>query len=123
MPQSVPSRRLAVIERIAAGLPRAAAAERDFARHYYRGVGEQDLAERAAKDLGAAAALHRRLGLNRRSRDTFVRVFNPDAKRDGFESAHTLVAVVTDDMPFLVDSIGMVFAAAEIGRASCRERV
>ncbi len=114
MPQSVPSRRLAVIERIAAALPRAAAADREFARHYYRGVGEQDLAEREAKDLGAAATMHRKFGLKRRSRETLVRVFNADPKRAGFDPPHTLVAIVTDDMPFLVDSIGMVFAAAGI---------
>jgi len=36
-----------------------------------------------------------------------VRVFNPAARADGFESAHTLVLTVTDDMPFLVDSVTM----------------
>ena len=113
MPQSVPSRRLAVIERIAASVPRGIA-ERDFARHYYRGVGEQDLAERHASDLAEATMLHRRLGAARKSRETIVRVFNPSKDRDGFESTHTLVAIVTDDMPFLVDSIGMVFAAAGV---------
>lgn len=113
MPQSVPSRRLAVIKRIAAALPRGSA-DREFAHDYYRGVGEQDLAERQPEGLAAAAALHRRIGATRKSRETVVRVFNPSKERDGFESAHTLVAIVTDDMPFLVDSIGMVFAAAGI---------
>jgi len=113
MPQSVPSRRLAVIERIAAALPRGSE-EREFTRHYYRGVGEQDLAERQARDLARAAALHRTLGAVRKSRAPVVKVFNASLDRDGFESTHTLVAIVTDDMPFLVDSIGMVFAAAGI---------
>ena len=43
-----------------------------------------------------------------------MRVFNPDPERDGFDSPHTLVMLVTDDMPFLVDSIGIVFSQAEI---------
>src|SRR4029077_16109294 len=33
---------------------------------------------------------------------------------DGFESAHTLVLTVTDDMPFLVDSLSMAFSRAEL---------
>ena len=41
-------------------------------------------------------------------------MFNPESERDGFQSAHTLVMVVTDDMPFLVDSLGIVFGQAEI---------
>ena len=31
---------------------------------------------------------------------------------DGFECPHTLVLAVTDDMPFLVDSLGMAFGRA-----------
>ncbi len=37
-----------------------------------------------------------------------MRVFNPDQARDGFGSSHTVIMVVTDDMPFLVDSLNMV---------------
>ena len=33
---------------------------------------------------------------------------------DGFEIAHTLVLSVTDDMPFLVDSLSMAFSRAEL---------
>jgi glutamate dehydrogenase len=32
-----------------------------------------------------------------------VRVFNPAAAEHGFESRHTIVQIVNDDMPFLVD--------------------
>ncbi|GAP67384.1 NAD-specific glutamate dehydrogenase [Mizugakiibacter sediminis] len=41
-----------------------------------------------------------------------VRVFNPERSRNGWECARTVVQVATDDMPFLVDSIGMALAAA-----------
>ena len=34
-----------------------------------------------------------------------VRVSNPTRAVDGWESRHTVVQVVTDDMPFLVDSV------------------
>ncbi|MDX2082694.1 MAG: NAD-glutamate dehydrogenase [Rickettsiales bacterium] len=34
-----------------------------------------------------------------------VRIYNPSATIDGFESANTFLEIVSDDMPFLVDSI------------------
>ena len=34
-----------------------------------------------------------------------VRVVNPSAEEDGWDSRHTFVQAVTDDMPFLVDSV------------------
>ncbi len=113
MTSHVPRRRLALIERIVRAAPRDAA-RRDFVRQYYRGVGEQDLAAHSPADLAAIAALHLRIGQRRRSSQPLVTALNPEPARDGFDSAHTLVAIVTDDMPFLVDSVNMVFAAAGI---------
>jgi hypothetical protein len=37
-----------------------------------------------------------------------IRVCNPAPRDDGWNSPHTIVQVVTDDMPFLVDSTSMV---------------
>src|SRR3546814_8255861 len=34
-----------------------------------------------------------------------VRLFNPDMKQHGWESPHTVLQIVNDDMPFLVDSV------------------
>lgn len=34
-----------------------------------------------------------------------VRVFNPDTRKDGWKTTHTIIQIVNDDMPFLVDSI------------------
>ncbi len=33
------------------------------------------------------------------------RVFNPDLKKDGWQTPHTVIQIVNDDMPFIVDSI------------------
>ncbi|MBX3724737.1 MAG: NAD-glutamate dehydrogenase [Xanthomonadales bacterium] len=41
-----------------------------------------------------------------------VRVFNPERADSGWDCDHTVVQVVNDDMPFLVDSVGMALAAA-----------
>ncbi|HEY0766366.1 MAG TPA: NAD-glutamate dehydrogenase domain-containing protein, partial [Steroidobacteraceae bacterium] len=85
-----------------------------FLRAYFYGVAEEDLAERAPRHLANAALAHLALAARRAPGRSLVRVFNPDAEHDGFESAHTLVLTVTDDMPFLVDSLSMAFSRAEL---------
>ncbi len=74
----------------------------------YHGVSELDLVQRSPDDLAGAALAQFRLGRTRRAGRSQVRVFNPEPKKDGFTSSHTVIMVVTDDMPFLVDSLGMV---------------
>jgi glutamate dehydrogenase len=109
----IPAARLELIEKIAARarktrkrLPVDAA---QFIHAYYRGVSEEDLAERRIEDLAGAALAHLALGATRRRGKPLVHVFNPDPRRDGFTCSHTIVAVVTEDMPFLVDSLGIIF--------------
>ena len=36
-----------------------------------------------------------------------MRVYNPDFEQHGWQSPHTLIEIVTDDMPFIVDSATM----------------
>src|SRR3546814_6859664 len=40
-----------------------------------------------------------------------VRAYNPDPTKDGWESQHSVIEIINDDMPFLVDSV-----TAEISR-------
>ena len=42
-----------------------------------------------------------------------VRLFNPGREENGFESSHTVLQVMTDDMPFLVDSVTMAIASCD----------
>ncbi|TWI03751.1 glutamate dehydrogenase [Luteimonas cucumeris] len=44
-----------------------------------------------------------------------VRLFNPNLKQHGWESPHTVLQIVNDDMPFLVDSVTMSLAEQGIG--------
>ena len=116
---SIPPARVALIERIAQATPKGAKAQNSlqqrFIRSYFRGVGEEDLAERTPAVLAKAAMDHLAFGSERRpAGQSLVRVFNPDPQRDGFESPHTVVMLVTDDAPFLVDSVGIVFRRAEV---------
>jgi glutamate dehydrogenase len=115
MTDTVPRRRLALIGAISAaarGAPAPAGiAAQDWFGAYFRGVDEEDLASREATTLARAALAHLAFGLRRRPGEARVRVFNPQRARDGFDSPATFIAVVTDDMPFLVDSLGIALTA------------
>ncbi len=114
---SIPAARVALIERIARSANASGARQgltQRFLRAYYHGVGEEDLAARSARALAQAALAHLAFGTQRRSGRPLVRVFNPQAGSDGFDCPHTLVLTVTDDMPFLVDSLGMALARADL---------
>ena len=78
-----------------------------FVGQYYGRVAPADLAARAVHDLYGAAMSHLTLALDRAAGKPAVRVYSPDFEEHGFASAHTVVDVVTDDMPFLVDSVTM----------------
>ena len=119
--RSIPAARVALIGEIAAAARvRGDGRERNnlrqrFVQTYFRGVGEEDLAGRPPQLLARMAQAHLEMGSARRvSGQSRVRVFNPDPAGDGFESPHTLVMIVTDDMPFLVDSVSIVFSRAQL---------
>ena len=77
-----------------------------FVRQYYRWVSPDDLDERSALDVYGAALSHFNLARTRRPGTANVRVYNPDFETSGWQSARTAVEIVTDDMPFLIDSVG-----------------
>ena len=79
----------------------------EFLRLYYRGVDPEDLLRRSPEDVGAPAMAHRALGEERPQGRAKVRVFTPTLEEYGWDSGHTIVQVVTDDMPYLVDSVTM----------------
>jgi glutamate dehydrogenase len=114
---SIPAARVALIERItraATGVGGRRNLRQRFLRAYFHGVGEEDLAERTPRQLARAALAHLAFAARRPPGRSLVRVFNPEARGQGFESPHTLVLTVTDDMPFLVDSLSMAFARHEL---------
>ncbi len=78
-----------------------------FMRHYYRSVSPIDLVDRDALDLYGAALAHLRFGEHRAPAKAKVRVYNPQIEQHGWQSTHTSIEIVTDDMPFLVDSVTM----------------
>lgn len=78
-----------------------------FVRAYYANVAPDDLSDRSAADLYGAAITHRNLARVRSPGELKVHVYTPDLEEHGWESPHTVVETVVDDMPFLVDSVSM----------------
>jgi len=74
-------------------------------RRYYRHAAPDDLAQRDPIDVYGAAMSHFQLAAHRPQGTANVRVFTPQVDEQGWSCGHTVVEVVTDDMPFLVDSI------------------
>ncbi len=85
-----------------------------FARRLYERVADKDLATAPAEQRGAAAISLLAFARRRLPAIAKVRVFNPDLAHHGFESRHSIVQIVNDDMPFLVDSIAGEFNRREI---------
>jgi glutamate dehydrogenase len=86
----------------------AAAQMSNFVSAYFENTDPDELASRSAATLFAIASAHWRLLESPRAAHTArVRVFNPTLSEDGFVSDHTVVQIVNDNMPFLVDSVTM----------------
>jgi glutamate dehydrogenase len=79
----------------------------EYLRLYYRHVAPEDLLERDPVDISGAAMAHLQLGAERPQGRAKVRVFTPTLEKNGWDPGHSVVQVVTDDMPFLVDSVTM----------------
>jgi glutamate dehydrogenase len=87
----------------------------NFLEHYYREVPEEDADPRRLEHAYAAALAHLELGGRRARGETLVSVLSPDIDRDGWASDRSLLMFVTDDVPFLVDSVRMVLDRYELG--------
>jgi glutamate dehydrogenase len=106
----------AVCERLRTHLDGDEATEAEaFARQYYRWVPPDDLAERTPLDLYGAALSHFNHVRHRLPGEAKVRVYNPQFETDGWGSTHTAVEIVTDDMPFLIDSVSMELTRRSFG--------
>ncbi|MGQ0652199.1 MAG: NAD-glutamate dehydrogenase, partial [Betaproteobacteria bacterium] len=104
--------RIERLEQVLALVRKKAAAEsrlavESFVCAYYGQVDPEDLAEREPADLCGAALSHWNFARRRDPGSARVRAFNPGVPEHGWQSTHTIVEIVNDDMPFLVDTVTM----------------
>ncbi|MEU8589719.1 NAD-glutamate dehydrogenase [Streptomyces sp. NPDC048664] len=76
-----------------------------FLQRYYLHTAPEDLADRDPVDVFGAAFSHYRLAETRPQGTANVRVHTPTVEENGWTGSHSVIEVVTDDMPFLVDSV------------------
>ena len=79
---------------------------------FYEHVPPGDIVGRRPRDLCGAALSLWRFAERRRPGQAKIRVHNPDPLADGWSSPHTIVEIVNDDMPFLVDSISLAISGS-----------
>lgn len=78
---------------------------RAYLQRYYLHTAHEDLSGRDPVDLFGAALSHYRLAQVRPQGTANLRVHTPTVEENGWTCTHSVVEVVTDDMPFLVDSV------------------
>jgi len=86
-----------------------------FVRAYYHRAPAEDLRGREPIDLYGAALSHWAFGRGRERGEVRVRAYNPTFEPHGWQSPHTAIDIVTDDMPFIVDSVSMELSRLETG--------
>ena len=76
-----------------------------YLRKYFGDVPYEDMAGRSPKIMGQAALAHLEFAKIRKPGKAVLRLFNPSDKQHGYRSAFTIIEMVNEDMPFLVDSV------------------
>jgi glutamate dehydrogenase len=80
-----------------------------FVGRFYARIAPEDIAARDGAALAGAALSLYAFAAKRRGPGAEVRVINPRPGQDGWSCPHTVVEIVNDDMPFLVDSVAAFF--------------
>lgn len=78
-----------------------------FVRQFFTTVALEDLCEWEIDDLYGAVINFWSLIQHRAPNETKIHIYNPEFERHGWQTTHTVVEIITDDMPFLVDSLRM----------------
>ncbi|MDX2378827.1 MAG: NAD-glutamate dehydrogenase [Acidimicrobiia bacterium] len=87
----------------------------EFVERYYRELPPDDADARRLDAAYAAAVTHLALGRRRAPREILVELLSPDVERDGWRSERSVLMFVTDDVPFLVDTVRMVLDRHGLG--------
>ncbi len=80
----------------------------NFARLLIGRLPAGELTGMTAADWAGLCSNLLRLFRDRPRGQSLVRVYNPTREEHGYECAHTVIEILNDDMPFLVDTVAMV---------------
>jgi len=88
---------------------------RVFIEAFYRRMEQDEYPHHSPEAWAAMAADMLEFARVRKPGTAKVRVFNATHKDNGWEAPHSVLQIVNDDMPFLVDSVSMALAAMGVG--------
>ncbi len=115
---SIAARREVFAELAAMAHQKVSPAERElfiqFIEHLYATASYEDLTAHDRADLFAATLSFWKELYRRKPGQVKLRIFNPSLEKDGFQSKYTIIELVQDDMPFLVDSLCMELNRREL---------
>jgi glutamate dehydrogenase len=109
-------RQVDIIDRLAAEARKRVSADQaesaeKFVRRYFANVAPDDVIYTSFDTLIGGALSLWEFGAQRTPGTPKVRLFNPSAEQNRWDLEHTVIEIINDDMPFLVDSV-----SAEIRR-------
>ena len=83
-----------------------------FAQDYCKYIADENIETLSVEDqLGAIKAVYSfAQSVWKQGKPSAVRIYNPDQKKDGFYTPHTIIEAINPDMPFLVDTLGLILA-------------
>lgn len=81
-----------------------------YLSQYYADLPIEDLAQRDPSDLYGAAQAHWRLTEKRRAGECLIHIYNPIFSEHGWQSNHTVLELVHDNIPFLVDTVNITLS-------------
>jgi glutamate dehydrogenase len=87
----------------------------DLLNRYYRHVAPEDLVDREPAEVCGPPMDHRRLAARRPQGRAIVHAYTPSRDAEGWDPGRSVIQIVTDDMPFLVDSVTMELDRHQIG--------
>jgi glutamate dehydrogenase len=94
--------------KIAAELGQDPDAVQTFLQHYFRHVDAADVDERSVENLLGLVESHYRAAMHRPAARALIKIRTPRGNDDGWTpGGAAVVQIVTDDRPFLVDSVTM----------------
>ncbi|TQJ15427.1 glutamate dehydrogenase [Yimella lutea] len=85
-----------------------------LAERYFRHVADEDINALGSANLHGFLHAHQQLAKQRPPGRANIQVLHPNKDADGWSSSYAVLQIVTDDMPFLVDSV--TAALARLGR-------
>ena len=104
-----------VAEAVCEKLPKQPARDAGaFVQAFYAALPLESLVAAGNETLTAMALLQWHFIQERAAGALKLRIFNPTQEIDGWQSRHTVVAMLNDDMPFIVDSTAAYLASQQL---------